>query len=82
MDCSPPGSFDHRDSPGKNTEVGSHFPLQGNLPIPGIKLRSPALQTNSLPPGASLIAPLVKNPPAMQETLFQFLDPEGLLEKG
>jgi len=31
---------------------------------------------------ASLIAQLVKNPPAMQETLFRFLGWEYLLEKG
>ena len=31
---------------------------------------------------ASLIAQLVKNPPAMQETLVQFLGWEDLLEKG
>ena len=31
---------------------------------------------------ASLIAQLVKNPPAMQETLVQFLGGEDLLEKG
>ena len=31
---------------------------------------------------ASLIAQLVKNPPAMQETLFQFLGQEDPLEKG
>ena len=30
----------------------------------------------------SLIAQLVKNPPAMQETLVQFLNREDLLEKG
>ena len=30
----------------------------------------------------SLIAQLVKNPPAMQETLFRFLGWEDLLEKG
>ena len=30
----------------------------------------------------SLIAQLVKNPPAMQETLVRFLDQEDLLEKG
>ena len=29
MDCSPPGSSVHRDSPGKNTGVGSHSFLQG-----------------------------------------------------
>ena len=32
--------------------------------------------------GASLIAQLVKNPPAMQKTLVQFLGLEDLLEKG
>ena len=31
---------------------------------------------------ASLIAQLVKNPPAMQETEVQFLGQEDLLEKG
>ena len=30
----------------------------------------------------SLIAQLVKKPPAMQETLVKFLDQEDLLEKG
>jgi len=34
------------------------------------------------PSGASLIAQLVKNPPAMQETPVQFLDQDDLLEKG
>ena len=38
MDCSPPGSFVHRDSPGKNIGVGCHallqeiFPAQGSNP--------------------------------------------------
>ena len=32
--------------------------------------------------GASLVAQLVKNSPAMQETLVQFLDREGPLEEG
>ena len=32
--------------------------------------------------GASLIAQLVKNPPAMQETPVRFLGQEDLLEKG
>ena len=46
------------DSPGKNTGVGCHSLLQGNLPNPGIKPRSPALQADSLPsepPGKPLI---------------------------
>ena len=33
-------------------------------------------------PGASLVAQLVKNPAAMQETLVRFLGQEGPLEKG
>ena len=49
MDYSPPGSSVHGDSPGKNTGMGCHFLLQGNLPNPGIKPRSPALQADSLP---------------------------------
>ncbi|XDC85817.1 hypothetical protein R6Z07F_016990 [Ovis aries] len=88
MNCSPPGSSLHEDSPGKNTEVGCYallqgtFPTQGSnpgvphckeiihclsyqgsprvlawgayhfsrdLPNPGIKLGSPALQVDSLP---------------------------------
>ena len=32
--------------------------------------------------GASLIAQLIKNPPAMQETPVPFLGPEDPLEKG
>ena len=49
MDCSPPGSSVHGDSPGKNTGVGCHALLQGNLSNPGIEPRSPALQAYSLP---------------------------------
>ena len=36
MDCSPPGSSLHGDSPGKNTGVGSHFFLQGIFPTQGL----------------------------------------------
>ena len=39
MDCSPPGSSVCGDSPGKNTGVGCHFLLQGDLPNPGIEPR-------------------------------------------
>ena len=49
MDYSPPGSSVHGDSPGKNTGVGCHFLLQGDLPYLGIKPRSPAWETNSSP---------------------------------
>ena len=37
------------DFPGKIIAVGCHFLLPGNLPDPGIKLRSPALQVDSSP---------------------------------
>ena len=54
MDCGLPDSSVYQDSPGKNTGVGSHSLL--DLPDPGIKPRSPALQADSLssePPGKS-----------------------------
>ena len=35
MDCSPPCSSVHRDSPGKNTGVGCHAFLQGTFPTQG-----------------------------------------------
>ena len=35
MDCSPPGSSVHGDSPGKNTGVGCHALLQGIFPTHG-----------------------------------------------
>ena len=47
MDCSPPGSSVHRDSPGTNIEVGCHALLQAIFLQ--IELGSPALQVNSLP---------------------------------
>ena len=65
MDCSPPGFSVHGDSPGKNTGVGCHALLQGNLPNPGIKPRSPALQADSLllePPGKSIWYSIYKVP--------------------
>ena len=37
------------DSPGKNTGVGCHALPPGDLPNPGIKLRSLKLQTDSFP---------------------------------
>ena len=47
MDCSPPGSSVHGDSPGKNN--GLPCPPLGDLPNPGIEPRSPTLQADSLP---------------------------------
>ena len=35
VDCSLPGSSVHGDSPGKNTAVGCHSPLQGIFPTQG-----------------------------------------------
>ena len=49
MDCSPPGSTVYGDSLGKNTGVGCHALLLGDLPNPGIKPRSPTWQADSLP---------------------------------
>ena len=36
MDCSPPGSSVHGDSPGKNSGVGCHALLQGIFPTQGL----------------------------------------------
>ena len=52
--CDPPGRqptrlFCPRDTPGKNTGVGCHFPSPGGLPDHGIEPVSPALQVDSLP---------------------------------
>ena len=53
MDCSPPASSVHGDSPGKNSGVGlgchSLFFCHSLLPSPGIKPGSPAVQACSLP---------------------------------
>ena len=66
-------------SPGQDTRLGSLSLLQGIVPTQGLNPRSPALQVDSLPAEAqgkpkntSLIAQLVKNPPALQETWFDF----------
>ena len=46
----PQGLYSLRNSPGQNTGVGtSSFISSGDLPNPGIKLGSPALQADSLP---------------------------------
>ena len=41
MDCSPPGSSVHGDSPGKNTRVGFHALLQGILLTQSLNLGLP-----------------------------------------
>ena len=48
MDCGQPGCSVHGNSPGKSNELPC-LP-SGDLPNPGIKARSPALQADSLPP--------------------------------
>ena len=47
--CNPINYCSPWNSPGQNTAVGSLSLLQGNLPNPGIKPGSPALQVDSLP---------------------------------
>ena len=50
MECSPPGSSVHGDSPGKNTGVNCHALLQEIFPTQGwMEPRSPILQADSLP---------------------------------
>ena len=48
MDCSPPGSSVHGILQARILEW-LPFPSPGDLPNPGIKPRSPALQADSLP---------------------------------
>ena len=42
-------SFKNKNVKKKNTGLGCHSLHQGNLPNPGIKLRTPALQVDPLP---------------------------------
>ena len=79
------------DSPGKNTGVGCHallqviFPTRGSNPHP-LHLLHWQAGSLQLPLAsllwASLVAYLIKNPPAMQETWVQSLGWEDPLEKG
>ena len=96
------------DFPGKNSEVGCHFLLQGIFLIQGLNLHLLHWQVDcftTVPPGkpiivishiqrgrektfsnlrsrTSLVAQMVKNPPAKQETWVQSLNWEDPLEKG
>ena len=49
MDCSPPGSSVHADSPGWRILEWVAVPPPGDLPHAGIKPASPTLQVDSLP---------------------------------
>ena len=51
-------------------------------PSPRVSKVLPRLRTTVVIRGASLIAQVVMNLPAMQETTVQFLGQEGPLEKG
>ena len=49
VDCSPPGSSVHGDSPGRNTGVRCHAVLQGIFLTQESNPGLPALQADSLP---------------------------------
>ena len=59
VDCSPPGSSIHGILPSRQEYwSGLPFPSPGDLPDPGIKPRSPALQADVLtsePPGKPML---------------------------
>ena len=57
------------------------FVLVGKQHVPP-KTLVPSLLMEVARPRASLVAQLVKKPPAMKETLVQFLGQEYALEKG
>ena len=57
--------------PGITASSSQHSPVEDTLLIPGLKQDR-----------ASLVALLVKSPPAMQETLVQFLGWKDPLENG
>ena len=60
------------DSPGKNTEVGLPCPPPRGLPDPGIKLRSPELQADSLPsepPGEPCLSNKYQNEAELKPTV-------------
>ena len=70
MDCSPPGSSVHGDSPGKNTRVGCHALLQGIFLIQGSNPGLPYCRwiLCRLSYQASQVALVVKTHLPMQET--------------
>ena len=49
MDCRLTASSVHGNSPGKNTVVGCHFPLQGIFPTQGSSTVLPHCRADSLP---------------------------------
>ena len=56
-------------SPGKNTGMGSHSLLLGDLPVPGIEPRYPALSEKAMAPYSSTLAwkiPWMEEPGGLQ----------------
>ena len=73
------GLYSPWNSPGQNTECVA-FPAPGDLPNPGIKLRSPALQTDSLPAEPLGRPTTWKNQPVkMEELALQEIQIIGVL---
>ena len=77
----PHGLYSPWNSPGQNTVLGKLSFLQGDLPNPGIKPRSPTLQADSLPAESQR---KLKNTGVGSLSLFQWIFPtqesnQGLL---
>ena len=71
MDCSPPG-FSVQGFPGQEYRSGLPLTSPGDFPDPGIELRSPALQADSLPtkpPGKPMDHSIYCQFPARDSTL-------------
>ena len=64
---------------GKGQSISASFQL---LTHDHLQILNLSININYIYLGTSLVAQLVKNPPAMQETLVQFLGWEDPLEKG
>ena len=76
MDCNPPGSSVHGDSPSKNTEVGCHFLLQGIFPTQGSNPGLPHYRQ-------TLYCLSQQGSPSTYKTNNKFLnDPEGWYGEG
>ena len=74
MDCSPPGSSVHGDSPGKNTGVGCHALLQGIFPTLGSNPGLPHCRriVYHKPPGKPrnlLVISMLRPPDLLNQTL-------------
>ena len=69
------------DFPGMNTRMGCHFLLQGIFPTQGSNPGLPHCRQTLYRPSYQG-SQLIKNLPAMQETLVRFLGQEDPLEKG